>query len=191
MLRRMRSLAPVDFVAIEPEPRFRLVQDDLCVRVHGMAGIVDQAVGMVGMQMGEKDRLDHVRCDADRAQIFGEPAERRPHACCRLRYRSAPIVPAARAGTRSPQSAGYLSLPARRSISRLVHAEDDVERSRQHAIAERGHLDVADLSGLRAHAGGPQELSKPGLMELEKLLLSAVSQWARPGYHPAGELGSR
>src|ERR1700681_4478690 len=39
-------------VAIEPEAGFGLVEHDLRVRIDGVAGIVDQAVGMVGMQMG-------------------------------------------------------------------------------------------------------------------------------------------
>jgi hypothetical protein len=58
---------PARLVAIEPELRFRLVQDQLRVRKDGAARVIDETVGMVGMDMGEKDRGDFLRRNAEGA----------------------------------------------------------------------------------------------------------------------------
>ncbi len=65
-------------VAVEPECRLRLVQQELCVGIDGASVIVDQPVGMVGMDVGQQDGIDAFRRDADGAKAVGELAERRP-----------------------------------------------------------------------------------------------------------------
>ena len=91
--------------------------------------------------------------DAEGAKIFGKPAERRPHAIARPGVDERPLsgkleqegidrdvqIVAGRAG----KSRGLDP----------IHAQNYVERGREPPIAQRGQLDVADLLGLRDHAG--------------------------------------
>ena len=84
MILRARAIAldpirVVGDVGPHPEIRLGLVHDDLGIRVMRLAGIVDQAVGVIGMQMRQHDVGDRARLDAGRAQIVRQLAERRLH----------------------------------------------------------------------------------------------------------------
>jgi len=53
------------FVAVEPKSRFCLVQDELRVRINRVSGRIDEAIGMIGMDVGEKDGGDLLRSNAE------------------------------------------------------------------------------------------------------------------------------
>ena len=94
-----------------------------------------------------------LRRNAEGAKIFGKSAEFRPHAVAGAEVNECPFsgkleqkgidrdvqIVAGRAG----KSRGFSP----------IHAENYVERGREPPIAQRGQLDVADLLGLRDHAG--------------------------------------
>jgi hypothetical protein len=147
-------------IAVEPERRFGLVQDDFRVRIDGGTGIVDQPVGMVGMEMGEKDGLDIFRRDAEGAQIVRKLAERRPHGVAGAGIDQRPS-PRALEQERVHRDR-HVVFPAGEPLALgLVHAEHDIERRRQHAVAQRRDRDVADLFALRSH-GACQALAASG-----------------------------
>jgi hypothetical protein len=113
------------------------------------AGIVDQAVGVVGVQVGDHDVGDVRRLDAGRAQVLRQLAEGGLHGI-------------AGAGVDEDCSAAatdqkIIHRDIERSVLRFadqafglraLHADDEVERGPQHTVAQSLHLHVAN-----AHAG--------------------------------------
>ena len=135
MLRRILVL-PARFVAIEPKSRFRLVQDQLRVRIDGAAGVINEAVGMVRVDMGEKDGSDLFRRDAQGAEILREFAERRPHGVAGAGIDQRPFSLKLEQERVDRDVHAIAGLLARKALALgPVHAENDVERSRQHAVA--------------------------------------------------------
>ena len=107
---------------------------------------------MVGVQVGEEDRLDLLRRDPARAQIVRELAERRPHrvAGAGIDQRAPPAALKQEGVHRNRQRVGGLETGEPLLLVPL-HAEHHVERGRQHAVAERRYGDVVDFFGHDGH----------------------------------------
>ncbi len=144
-------VARARLVAIEPEARLLLMQDDFGVWIDRPARVVDQSVRMIGMQMGEEDRADPVGSDAGRAQVLGHAPERRAH-----RVAGAGVDQRVLAFDLEQEGVDrdmhrVADLLARQPLLLgPVELEHDVERRLQHAVADGGDFDVADRSG-RSH----------------------------------------
>ena len=105
---------------------------------------------MVGMEMGKKDGLDLLRRHTEGAKVVGQPAEQRPHGVAGTGIDQRPFAGELEQ-ERVHRNMHVVLLAGEPLDLGLVHAEDHVERSGQHAVAERRHRDVADLLAPQVH----------------------------------------
>ena len=135
-----------------PEIRLGLVHDDLGIRVMRRAGIVDQAVGVVGMHMRHHDMRNRVRIDAGRAQIVRQLAERRLHgvAGAGIDHDGLAVAADEKVVHRDVERA-VVSAADQCVGDGALHAEDEIERGFQDAVADALHLDVAHAHARQRH----------------------------------------
>ena len=137
------------------------------------------------MDVGQQDGVDAFRRYADGAQAVGELAERRPERV---------------AGAGIDQRAGAVELE-QKCVHRDVHGlagplagkplgfglldpEHHVERGREHAVAERGHPDVADLNAACGHGSSLQIHSVGSLSRREREPIDSQRRLRSHSYEP-------
>src|SRR6185437_12031055 len=76
LMHRPRALTGPRFIGANPEIEFGLMYDKLGIRVMRRAGIIDETVGVIGMDMRQEDMRDRGGIDAALAQILGQLAQR-------------------------------------------------------------------------------------------------------------------
>ena len=149
------ALDPVGIVGAvraHPEIRLGLMHDDLGIGVMRIAGIVDQAVGVIGMQMRHHDVGDRARFDAGRAQIVRQLAERRLHGV------AGAGVDHDRLAAAADEKIVHRDIERtiRGAADQLVgdgalHADDEIERGFEDTVADALHFDVAHPHARQRH----------------------------------------
>ena len=142
----------VGAVRAHPEIRLGVMHDDLGIGVMRIARIVDQAVGVIGMQMRHHDVGDRARFDAGRAQIVRQLAERRLHGVA-----GAGIDHDGLAATADEKVVHRdIERTVRSAADQLVgdgalHADDQIERGFQDTVADALHFDIAHAHARQRH----------------------------------------
>ena len=132
-------------VAVEPERGFLFVHDQLGVRKDGLPAASTRPSAWSGMDVRQQHIVDGFRRNAKRAQIVGHLPKFRSHGRAAAGIDQRPLAAKLEqiAVHRQEQRVRAADQPLA-SARRKVDA--GIERSRKRAVAQRGDVDVADLS---------------------------------------------
>ncbi len=149
------ALDPVGIVGAvraHPEIRLGLMHDDLGIGIMRIAGIVDQAIGVIGMQMRHHDVGDRARFDAGGAQIVRQLAERRLHGVAGAGIDHDDLAVAADEKVVDRDIERPIRGAADQCVGdRPLHADDEIERGFENTVADALHLDVAHAHARQCH----------------------------------------
>ena len=143
-------------VGPHPELGLGLMDDDFGVRIVRIAGIVDQAVGMIGMQMRDHDMGDGARRNSCRAQVVRQLAQCRLHGVAGAGVDQDDLAVAADKKIIDRDIKRAVIRFADQTLSlRPIHADDEVERGLENAVAQARDFDAACAQCGQRHVKGP------------------------------------